>query len=81
MSRRTRALQARTKETLNEVRSTKTDSGVEILENTQLLVEESGTIDDRRKALDAYRRALELPGGRGAHRAAQEGIDRPFSIR
>jgi hypothetical protein len=36
---------------------------------------------DRRKALDAYRRALGLPGGRRAHRAAQEGIDRPFTLR
>jgi hypothetical protein len=58
MSRRTRALQARTKETLNEVRSTKTESVVEILENTQLLVEESGTIDDRRQALDVEQAKL-----------------------
>lgn len=36
---------------------------------------------DRRQALDAYRRALALPGGRGAHRAAEEGIEQPFSLR
>jgi tetratricopeptide (TPR) repeat protein len=34
---------------------------------------------DRKKALDAYRRALELPDDREAHRAAREGIAAPWS--
>lgn len=36
---------------------------------------------DRKQALDAYRRALELPDTRGVHQAANEGIARPYLLR